>query len=138
MITQEKIESFVLTPQYLAGLFDGEGSIGVYGLSNGKKSLRLQVTIVQKDPTILALIAMKFNKCRIYESDRKSHSYSLEYRGEDARDILDYIKDYCIIKYSQIILALQYLSISSMHHEWNNKLKIAEELRQEKKYTHLN
>jgi hypothetical protein len=89
-----------ITPQWLAGFFDGEGMVGIYNNS-------LEVKISQKDPTILVLIASKFNHCSWGNSQKAAE---LRFYGSSALEILEYITPYAIVKKTQIVLALQFLN----------------------------
>lgn len=106
-----EIASERLTPQWLAGFFDGEGCVSITnrhnGLKGGKKPYpRLSVTITQAEPTLLSLIGMKFCDERglIYCPVRKGNKrekkacYSLRMSGKHAGPFLKYIQPYVILK----------------------------------------
>lgn len=48
-----------ITPEWLAGFFDGEGSVSAELAYN--KYATVTITLTQKDPKILALIMLKYN-----------------------------------------------------------------------------
>ena len=87
-----------ITPQYLAGLFDGEGCVSVGLTNNGTP--RLRVSISQKNPYILHLISF-FLSANIYkQSDKKKKCswHQIVWTGAQAIPFLEYIKDHVIIK----------------------------------------
>jgi hypothetical protein len=133
MITLERLKEFNMTPQYMAGLFDGEGSVGVH-LQKKKNYLILRMTLTQKDPTILYFIAGKFPVDRIFMNNIVNHVYQAEWRNEKALDLLNYIKNDCIIKYNQVQMALKFISIYRSHTQVDNDEKwlLRETLKKEK------
>jgi hypothetical protein len=83
---------------YISGLFDAEGSIGIYSGS-------LRVKITQKSDTIiLQTIADKYN------NKNKIDNYAISFYGENSLTFLNDIKDYCIYKKPQILAAINYIN----------------------------
>ena len=97
-----------LNIQYISGLFDAEGSIGVY------KDLRVKIT-QKSDIKILENIA------KLYDNTNKIDNYSIAFYGKNSQNILKDIKKYCIYKLPQIKAALKY--IGSSDKEIRNKYK---------------
>jgi len=103
-----------VTPQWVAGFVDGEGSISArYSEDTESFSVRLQVT--QKNPIVLALLLVRFpggitnsqvNKLK-YGTFTKSHF--ITWNGRSAKGILETIKDHVIVKKSLVELALEFL-----------------------------
>jgi hypothetical protein len=86
-----------LTIPYIAGLFDAEGSIGIYG-----KTLRVKLT-QKSNIVILQKIA------EIYGNINKIDNYSISFYGKKSFVFLNNAKEYCIYKNPQILVALKYL-----------------------------
>lgn len=116
---------YEITPQWLAGFFDGEGLVAIYQ-DNRKNCCGLTVKIAQKDPSILMLIAAKFNNASWGSSQKCGE---LRYYGKNSREILEYIRPYVIVKKTQVELAIRFLD-----GERNDIVKL---VKQEKCYTHL-
>lgn len=87
-----------LCTAYIAGLFDAEGSIGIYN-----KGLRVKIT-QKSDIKILNEIA------KIYQNNNKIDNYAISFYGINSKKFLEDIKDYCIYKKRQIYWALEYIS----------------------------
>lgn len=111
-----------LSPQYLAGFFDGEGCVRiervyvkyVRGPNKGKYRsrpvYRLAVKISQARPEVLLLMQQQFNggcmtHCHGNVTAKRTHAHQLEFRGQRARDFLSVISDYIVIKKAEIELA---------------------------------
>jgi len=95
-----------LSPQWLAGFFDGEGCVGVYANTSYTK---LDVNISQKNPGILAIISLKFPAKVSYS--KKDDTYHIAWSGRNAIPVLEFIKDYVIVKKRQVELALEFTSL---------------------------
>lgn len=115
---------YEITPQYLAGFFDGEGCITI------EKKLRgfsLLIQFSQKDPSILILISTKFTNGNW---NNNQSCVNLRYYGTNVKQVLEYIRPYVIVKKSQIEIALRFLNGS-------DKQKMYELIKQEKSTKHL-
>ena len=87
-----------LSIPYIAGLFDAEGSIGIYN-----KTLRVKLT--QKSNTvILQKIA------EIYGNINVIDNYAISFYGKNSYVFLNNVKEYCIYKTPQISIALKYIN----------------------------
>lgn len=86
-----------LSIPYIAGLFDAEGSIGIYN-----KTLRVKLT--QKSDTI---ILQKISE--IYGNVNNIDNYAISFYGKNSLLFLNNIKEYCIYKTPQILIALKYI-----------------------------
>jgi hypothetical protein len=124
-----------ITPLWLGGFFDGEGSVAARTSGN---SYSVDVSITQKDPKILGLISLRFPDGNI---DSKTNStghicYQLRWRGRTAIPILKYLQGYTIVKYRQIEIALKSLALVGTSgkpittDELKEREKLAKELRQ--------
>lgn len=97
-----------LTPQYLAGFFDGEGSVMIKSCDS--RLIRLCVNLTNTDLRILALIGMRFPGGGPYEMNSpktRKQCYQLCWSGKSARPILEFIKDHVIIKRERVLLGLR-------------------------------
>lgn len=92
---------------YLAGFFDGEGSLGVYGSRrrNGKVYRRLEVSVDQHDPRPLDLLKAFFGG-NTWKT--KAGTYRWRLTGRHAARMLAAISSYTMVKRSQIVIALEY------------------------------
>jgi hypothetical protein len=123
-----------LSPQWLAGFFDGEGCV-YGGLIRGYPYIT--VTIPQKTAGILAIIALKFPTRLVYCQTNKNHV--LQYSGRKAIPILEFMKDFAIIKKKEIELGLELANLLShsrsneererLNETFARRLEIVEELR---------
>lgn len=82
---------------YIAGLFDAEGSIGIYD-----KTLRVKIT-QKSDVIILQKIADMFKNVNNIDN------YAISFYGKNTYVFLNSIKKYCIYKTPQILIALKYI-----------------------------
>lgn len=87
-----------LSIPYIAGLFDAEGSIGIYN-----KSLRVKLT--QKSDIIIILKKIS----EIYKNTNNIDNYAISFYGKNSSVFLNEIKKYCIYKIPQILVALKYI-----------------------------
>lgn len=87
-----------LSIPYIAGLFDAEGSIGIYN-----KTLRVKIT-QKSDIIILEQIS------KIYNSTNNIDNYAISFYGKNSFEFLNNVKDFCIYKTPQILVALKYIN----------------------------
>lgn len=99
-----------LSKEYISGLFDAEGSIGIYS-----NSLRVKLT-QKSDTVILQTIADK------YVNKNKIDNYSILFYGENSLQFLNDIKAYCIYKTPQIVAAIDY--INTLNSELTDDIKM--------------
>lgn len=102
-----------LSKEYISGLFDAEGSIGIYS-----DSLRVKIT-QKSDVIILQKIA------DMYNNTNKIDNYAISFYGENCLQILNDIKIYCIYKIQQIDAAIGY--IKTLNTELSNDIMIKRE-----------
>lgn len=111
---QDEIE---LSPQYIAGFFDADGSVGIY--NRGNNSYQVNVAIANSGwhgERICTLLKKKFNGCITYqskkslkESHRKVFWFKLNGR-KVVSEFLLHILDYLVIKKDQAILCLEFIN----------------------------
>lgn len=96
-----------VTPQWLAGFFDGEGCVSA---SKRGPMYSVKVSISQSDPVILSVIALKFNNTTFSTSASKwskRSTYAVIWTGRSVLEILEYIKDHVIVKRKQVEAAIE-------------------------------
>lgn len=125
-----------LSPAWLAGFFDGDGMVGAY-ITRGE-STNLLVNITQKDPGILAVIAIRFPTrvvTRQRQGEAKQVHFCIEWSGKGAKEVLEFMKDHSICKKRQIELGLEFISlmgekgIEIPRNDVVRRLEIVEELK---------
>lgn len=101
----------MLSPQYLAGLFDGEGCVN-FTIRGKSKQLIIRVTIVNTDENILKILNAQFGGMMTVKQNPKQPTWktfrAITWRGDMAEEFLKLIEPYSIIKSNQIKLALEY------------------------------
>lgn len=115
MLTPEQMVDIAprITPQWLAGFFDGEGCVSA---SKRGPMYSVKVSIAQSDPIILSVIALKFNNTTFSCSESKLSkrpSFAVIWTGRSVLEILEYIKDHVIVKRKQVEAAIELANILS-------------------------
>jgi len=87
-----------LSKEYIAGLFDAEGSIGVY-------TNTLRVKITQKSDVI---VLQKISE--MYDNSNKIDNYAISFYGINSLKLLKDILPFCIYKTNQINAAIDYIN----------------------------
>ncbi len=88
---------------YLAGFFDGEGSIGIYETNKKHHSYTMSVRIVQKNPLPLKRFPPT-GKIRL----RKDGVYVWEAYSETAAQLLELILPFLILKRDKAVQAIEF------------------------------
>ena len=97
-----------ITPQWLAGFFDGEGSVTV-GLRPGGQHF-IAVGVSQHDLTLLTLIGLKFPGCNgPYPVSGRRTSFEIRWSGDAAGPFLEAIKDFVVLKRRQVELGIEFV-----------------------------
>jgi LAGLIDADG endonuclease len=133
---QERIEQIKqrLTLPYIAGFFDGEGSITV------TRDLSLQVVLGQNDETILQAIAQYFGMGKVKAIKiRRGHKqcFALRWCGANAAKVLEQLKDFLILKKERAEIAIKMQSLVSPRgvekpvnpEKWEKRKKLAVEIK---------
>jgi hypothetical protein len=94
-----------LTPQWLAGFFDGEGCVSASKDRHGHANLL--VCVSQSEPKILSLIQFAFGGTFSVNTTRGCHGYKVTWSGRMAIPILELIKDFVICKRRQVEAGLE-------------------------------
>jgi len=112
---------------YIAGLYDGDGSINMSKVGPvGKQGYLMKVELSQNNEDLLIKINSFFNEQgKVYEDKRRdkytsSTNYCLRFCGKDAFDVLLIIEEFGVIKSPQATLALRCI-------ELNNKQNVSVE-----------
>lgn len=126
----------IFDKSYLAGLYDGDGSINMSKVGpEGKQGYITKVELSQNNEDLLNEINSFFDdKGKVYEDKRhekytNSTNYCLRFCGKDALDILLIIEEFGVIKSPQATLALRCIEINKKHNmiierdELMNKIK---------------
>lgn len=130
-----------LTPQWVAGFFDGEGCVSPK-IEHYGTSANIRVTITQKNPAILGLLCIKFLggsiqvKNRIVrEGSGSSRVHELWYTGNAVLPLLEFIKDHVIVKKELVLLGIELAKLVTYsggklsEAERSKRLVIAEKIR---------
>ena len=99
----------MLRAEYIAGLFDGEGSIGVYRNGRGTPHLRTQLTqnIYPASTAVLGELLARFggNLSRIHDK-----TFNWQLNGHGANSFLKEIAPFLVLKRNQADLAIEWQS----------------------------
>lgn len=100
-----------ITSQWLAGFFDGEGSV-IVQLAYDKYATA-GVTLTQKDAKILALIMLKYDAGELqpYKGVNGAICHRLRLRGRTAEKLLRDIAPFCVVKRRQVERALEVINL---------------------------
>ena len=101
------IDTIKLTPEWLAGFFDGEGSITVTNV------LSLQVIVSQSNLELLVAIQGLFGGSIGGHKPRRGHKicYSLRWCGKKAAEFLTVIFPYLVVKRERAEIAIKLQSL---------------------------
>jgi hypothetical protein len=102
-----------LTKEWVAGFFDGEGTVGAY--DDGVGGHRINVSITQKDAKILALLAMKFPEMSGPAKVTGKDAFYIRASGHSGKRFLEFIKDHVICKRKEVELALEFIMLLGTH-----------------------
>lgn len=125
-----------ITPQWLAGFFDGEGCVHSHASA---KSYNVLITLTNCDLEIMALLFSKFPNGQITDKakfEKRRSCLRIAWQGRFAKDLLSYILPYSIIKKQRINAALSMLQLvdkgrTEGREEFYNVIKNANENRSE-------
>lgn len=97
-----------ITPEYIAGFFDGEGCVATSVGRNGVG--KIQVILTSTDEHILKLVKSKYGG-GIYKKIKykEHHSDAFSWQSSKCRSFLEDIFPFLILKRKQVRLALEFL-----------------------------
>lgn len=98
-----------MTNEYIAGFFDGEGSVGLYS-NDLHKQVMLSVNFSQKIKVPLEMVAETYPGGK-FRQNKKTKVWHLIYYGRTAEPILNAMLPHSIVKRPQVELALQFISL---------------------------
>jgi LAGLIDADG-like domain len=126
-----------MDPSYIAGLFDGDGTIMISQIPNG---FQLKVELTQCNKKFLEDINVGFaNTGKLYE-DKREHKYlnenawKLRFVGEATTSILNIMKSYSIIKYKQAELGIKYLEYQGQLNKYNERQAMYNDMKELNKH----
>ena len=97
---------------YLAGLIDGEGTIGVYGTQKCPRYFRCTVIVTNCDPVLMAwLRELGVGRIDVQRGRLAQHRPVSRWRvekREDVRAVLRAVLPYLVVKRAQALLALDF------------------------------
>lgn len=101
----------MLSPEYAAGFFDGEGCVNITMAGEIRQAV-LRVTIVNTDPNILNEFSKTFDgkllRPRAYSNPNWKLFRAVEWRGKRAVAFLKVIHPHVIVKRKQVDLAFKF------------------------------
>ena len=100
--------------RYLAGLFDGEGSVNMAWGGRKKESVLMKITVTNSKKDLCNLITSKFGGSVYPKRDRGIHqlkAYEWQLCGWSAIPLLERLLPYVYIKKKAIELALQWKTL---------------------------
>lgn len=126
------IDTTKLTPEWLAGFFDGEGCVCLQ-MQHGY--VRLRINITQADKELLEAIASIYNADYLYVKPRKNNDslvYEIGWYGKSCANILNVLNGRVVKKQAQVDLALRFLDtlVGSGNRLTDEQLAERESLRQ--------
>jgi len=130
---------YKLTPEYIAGFFDGEGSIGIYPRSwNRNHTIRyfvLVVSLAQSGPIgkrILDHLASVFGGS-VYENkpklQNKKQMWKWNVSADKAFHFLMWFKDYTTIKTAEIDLGLEFQILDNKRYDNEGAIVLARDIK---------
>ncbi len=101
---------------YFAGLFDGEGTVGLYEMGAGQWSLRVAISMT--DPRPVGLLYREYPEGKFYSKSYKNRPETRPYyvfglHGTHTERFLREIEPYVILKQDQIKLGRSFLAHQS-------------------------
>lgn len=105
----------MISLEYIAGFFDGEGSIGIYKNGRGLYHLRTQLTQNANSDTTPIIEALRAqyggNVCRLEKkSNRPKTIYNWQLNGHGALRFLRELEPHLIVKKRQATIAIEWQS----------------------------
>lgn len=108
-----------MNSQYLAGLFDGEGCIGLYA-QNRWKTYSLYVTIGMTDPQAILALAKLYPEGKF---GKYNDLYRVSFFGHKSQRFLEDILPHSLVKTKQVADALEYLDLANAAPKRNRPLE---------------
>lgn len=126
VMTTLNSEEYEISPFYLAGFFDGDGSICI------TQGLSLQIQFSQSVLSILNKIKSIFGGS-LYSRDGKNENqrrqHTLRFCGRDCEKLLKYLDIGCIMKWDQIQVAKKFINLNNLQGLEDRKIQLREKMR---------
>jgi hypothetical protein len=114
----------IISNQYVAGFFDGEGSLGLYKSSSGSFVLSVQIVQLQskKSKAIFRFLKKKFKGLykEIPKRGRRRPIYHWALYGHQGIEFLKIIRPYLILKAAQADVAIRWYESRTI---WKSQTK---------------
>jgi LAGLIDADG endonuclease len=128
-----------ITPQWLAGFFDGEGCINAFIIkskSTGNLIWQVAVTLSQSDQILMKTIGSKLGVKTYVQLPRSNHfggtNFYLRWTGKDsALQFLKMIQPFAIVKLPQIDAAVRFFELKKgcgKYREYTSEILSAKEM----------
>jgi hypothetical protein len=98
------LEISKMTPQWLAGFFDGEGCVTAR-MRQGV--MKLAVSISQSDLQVMEAIGRLFRRPVKVVCRSRRVCYGITFSGHNCLPFLRYIEDFVVVKRPQVLLAIE-------------------------------
>lgn len=101
-----------ISPQYVAGFFDGEGCVGLYGNSGGTKTYRPRARFTNTNRKVLLEIQKAYGGCLYSSKSDKGENFihRLDISRKDSlRKLFGEIREYLVIKDTQADVLIDFL-----------------------------
>ena len=102
-----------ISTEYAAGLFDGEGTIGVYWMGSPSKTLSLSIRILMQTPAPLFAFKLKYQGSVLENKIQKNQEFNTWtwylYKAELQKAFLTDVLPYLLVKQAQVEYALLFL-----------------------------
>ena len=104
---------------YMAGIFDGEGSVTISAEAKRAKNYYLRATVTNTNEPLMKWIVEHFRGGYIAKTRgilTRKDCYTWTISGKKAQNFLRIIQDFSIVKKPQINVALQFVVKDCSHH----------------------
>ena len=125
-VMDTNITDFEISPFYVAGFFDGDGSICI------TQGLSLQIQFSQCVKPVLEKLQSIFGGSmysRQGKNENQRTQYSLRLCGRDCKKLLKYLDVGSIMKWDQIQIAKQFINLNNFQGLESRKIELREKMR---------
>jgi hypothetical protein len=133
-------EPIVLDARYVAGIIDGEGTVGVYFNTQGVVNLRVNVGCTCRELIDSLAITYGGSVCvKRQQNPNAKHCWVWQASSKAVSEkVLRAIAPYVFIKRDQVSLALRFLELTSTHRNYRSNAENAEILDIAERFRTLN
>lgn len=97
---------------YIAGIFDGEGSVGIYKIKTDKEGqyfrYTVKIMVCMRDPLAVSLLWREYPEGRLYKD--RNDMFVFHLWDNNCYRFLKEIQPFSIVKHEQVKIALSYLA----------------------------